>query len=65
MYATKLKRVYLKQKHAPPHLVFNKGKLTHVKPLFENLSLLNIYQKNISNKINISDKHVPTFTLYA
>ena len=32
-YATKLKRVYLKQKHSV-RIVFNKDKLTHSKPLF-------------------------------
>ena len=42
-YATKLKRVYLKQKHAV-RIVFNKDKLTHSKPLFENLNTLNAYQ---------------------
>ena len=33
-YATKLKRVYLKQKHAV-RIVFNREKLTHSKPLFK------------------------------
>ena len=32
-HATKLKRVYLKQKHSV-RIVFNKDKLTHSKPLF-------------------------------
>ena len=36
-YATKLKIVYLKQKHVA-RIVFNKDKLTHSKPLFENLN---------------------------
>ena len=45
-YATKLKRVYLKQKHAV-RIVFNKDKLTHSKPLFENLNALDVYQINI------------------
>ena len=45
MYATKLKRVYLKQKHALC-IVFNKDKLNHSKPLFKNLNTL-------SNPINI------------
>ena len=45
-YATKLKRVYLKQEHAV-HIVCNKDKLTHSKPLFENLNALNVYQINI------------------
>ena len=44
-YATKLKRVYLKQKHAV-RIVFNKYKLTHSKPLFENFNALNVYQIN-------------------
>ena len=41
-YRTKLKRVYLKQKHAV-RTVFNKEKLTHSKALFENLNALNVY----------------------
>ena len=45
-YATKSKRVYLKQKHAV-HVVFNKDKLIYSKPLFENLNTLNVYQINI------------------
>ena len=44
-YATKLKIVYLKQKHAV-RIVFNKYKLTHSKPLFENFNALNVYQIN-------------------
>ena len=43
-YATKLKGVYLKQKHAV-RIAFNKDKLTHSKPLFENLNALNVYQE--------------------
>ena len=43
-YATKLKRVYLKQKHAV-RIASNKDKLTHSKPLFENLNALNVYQE--------------------
>ena len=46
-YATKLKRVYLKQKH-PVQIVFNKEKLAHSKQHFENLNELNIYQIKIS-----------------
>ena len=42
-YATKLKRVYLKQKHAV-RIVFNKEKLTHSMPLFENLNALIVYE---------------------
>ena len=45
-YATKLKRVYLKQKHAV-RIVFNKEKLTHSKPLFKSLNALNVYEINI------------------
>ena len=45
-YPTKLKRVYLKQKHAV-RIVFNKDKLTHSKPHFENLNELNIYEIKI------------------
>ena len=41
-YALKLKRVYLKEKHAV-RVAFNKDKLTHSKPLFENLNALNVY----------------------
>ena len=41
-YATKLKRVCLKQKHTV-RIVFNKDKLTHSKPLFKNLNALNVY----------------------
>ena len=45
-YATKLKRIYRKQKHAVG-IVFNKDKLTHSKPLLKNLNALNVYQINI------------------
>ena len=45
-YATKLKRVYLKQKHKV-RIVFNKDKLTHSKPLFKSLNALNVYQINL------------------
>ena len=45
-YATKLKRVYLKQKHAA-RIVITKDKLIRSKALFENLNALNIYQINI------------------
>ena len=51
-YATKLKRVYLKQKLAV-RIVFNKDKLTHSKPLFENLNALNVYQINIYQHLNL------------
>ena len=55
MYATKLKRVYLKQKHAV-RIVFNKDKLNHSKPLFKNLNALNIYQINIYQHLNYMHK---------
>ena len=45
-YATKFKRVYLKQKHAA-RIVITKDKLIRSKALFENLNALNIYQINI------------------
>ena len=54
-YATKLKRVYLKQKHAVC-IVFNKDKLTHSKPLFENLNTLNVNQINIYLYFHIINK---------
>ena len=50
-YATKLKRVYLKQKHAV-RIVFNKDRLTHSKPLFKNLNALNVHQINIYQHLN-------------
>ena len=56
-YATKLKRVYLKQKHAVP-IIFNKEKLTHSKPLFENLNALNVYQINIYQYLNFMHKFI-------
>ena len=57
MYATKLKIVYLKQKHAV-RTVFNKGKLTHSKPLFKNLNALNVYQINIYQHLNFMHKFI-------
>ena len=45
-YATKLKRTYLKQKHAVC-IAFSKDKLIHSKPLLKNLNALNVYQINI------------------
>ena len=45
-YATKLKRVYLKQKQAA-RIMITKDKLIRSKALFENLNALNIYQINI------------------
>ena len=56
-YATKLKRIYLKQKHAV-RIVYNKDKLTHSKPLFENLNALNVYQINIYQHLNFKDKFI-------
>ena len=54
---TKLKRVYLKQKHAV-RIVFNKDKLTHSKPLFKNLNALNVYQINIYQHLNFMHKFI-------
>ena len=56
-YATKLKRVCLKQKHAV-RIVFNKDKLTHSKPLFKNLNALNVYQINIYQHLNFLHKFI-------
>ena len=56
-YAIKLKRVYLIQKHAL-HIVYNKDKLTHAKPLFENLNALNVYQINIYQQLNFMHKFI-------
>ena len=50
-YATKLKKVYLKQKHAA-RIAFNKDKLTHSNPLFENLKFI------------ISNIHIPSRKLW-
>ena len=55
--ATKLKRVYLKQKHAV-RIVLNKDKLTHSKPIFENLNALNVYQINIYQHLNSMHKFI-------
>ena len=56
-YATKLKRVDLKQKHAV-RIVFNKDKLTHSKSLFKNLNALNVYQINIYQHLNFMHKSI-------
>ena len=56
-YATKLKRVYLKQKHAV-RIVFNKDKLTHPKPFFKNLNALNVYQINIYQHVNVMHRFI-------
>ena len=56
-YATKWKIVFLKQKYAV-RIVFNKDKLTHSKPLFENLSALNVYQINIYQHLNFMHKFI-------
>ena len=56
-YATKLKRVYLKQKHAA-RILFKKDKLTHSKPLFENLNSLNVYQINIYQHLKFMHKFI-------
>ena len=56
-YATKLKKVCLKQKHAV-RIVFNTDKITHSKPLFENLNALNVYQINIYQLFNFMHKFI-------
>ena len=56
-FATKLKRVYLEQKYAV-RTVFNKGKLNHSKPLFENLNPLNIYQINLHQYLTFMQKFI-------
>ena len=55
MYVTKLKRVYSKQKHVVC-IVFNNDKITHSKPLFENLNTLNVNQINIYLYFHIINK---------
>ena len=60
-YVTKLKS-YLKQEHAV-RIVFNKDKLTHSKPLFENLNTLNAYQINIYQHLNLMNKFIDNQTL--
>ena len=44
-------------KHAV-RIVFNKYKLTHSKPLFENLNVLNVYQINIYQHLNFMHKFI-------
>ena len=56
-YATKLKKVRLKQKHAV-RIVFNTDKITHSKTLFENLNALNVYQINIYQHLNFMQKFI-------
>ena len=51
----KLKRVYLKQKLAV-HIVFNKDKPTHSKPLLENFNAINVYQINIYQHLKFMHK---------
>ena len=53
---------YLKQEHAV-RIVFNKDKLTHSKPLFENLNTLNAYQINIYQHLNLMNKFIDNQTL--
>ena len=48
---------YLKQKHAV-RIAFNKDKLTHSKPLFENANALNVYQINIYRHLNFMHKFI-------
>ena len=47
----------MKQKHAV-HIVFNKNKLTHSKPLFENLNAWNVYQINIYQHLSFMHKFI-------
>ena len=56
-YATKLKNVYLKQKHTV-RIVFNKDKLTRSKPLLENLNALNVHQINLYQHLNFVYKFI-------
>ena len=44
--SSNLETIFKKQKHAL-RIIFNVDKLTHSKPLFEKLKVLNIYQLNI------------------
>ena len=53
----KNRKVYLKTKDAVL-FVFNKDKLTHSKPSFENLNALNVYQINIYQHLNFMHKFV-------
>ena len=39
-------------------IVFNKDKLTHSKPIFKNLNVLNVYQINIYQHLNFMHKFI-------
>ena len=39
-------------------IVFNKDKLTHSKPIFKNLNVLNVYQINIQQHLNFMHKFI-------
>ena len=56
-YTTKLKRVYLIQICAL-HIVFNKDKLTHSNPFFENLNALKVYQISIYQQLPFMNKFI-------
>ena len=57
MYATKLKKFHLKQKHEVC-ILLNKDKLTHSKRLFEIVNVLNAYQINIYQHLNFMHKFI-------
>ena len=42
---TKLDKILKKQKHAV-HIIYNKGRFTHSKPLMRDKNALNVYQVN-------------------
>ena len=56
-YATKLKKLYLKQKHAVCN-VFHKDKLTQSKLLFGNLNAFNVYRINTYQQLNFMHKFI-------
>ena len=53
----KIEKTLLKQKHVV-RIVFNKDKLTHSRPLFENLNTLTVYQINIYQHLNFMHKFI-------
>ena len=52
-----IEKTLLKQKHGV-RIVFNKDKLTHSRPLFENLNTLTVYQINIYQHLNFMHKFI-------
>ena len=52
-----IEKTLLKQKHVV-RIVFNKDKLTHSRPLFENLNTLTVYQINIYQHLNFMHKFI-------